>query len=177
MYVSDAYFMRKYSRKTTKPSRIPNKPLDNISPALQNRCSYGRIKQISVCRVEADTISAGCILPPRTPYKPKHCSIFRRCAPGGGERCERCRRQNKRAERVAAVGGQRRHTDAKAHAGHRNRMQRRAALVREQPAFSASPRRLFGYFLAEMRKYRPRQGPALSILQTDYPLGKRIANQ
>ncbi len=62
MYVSDAYFMRKYSRKTTKPSRIPNKPLDNIPPALQNRCSYGRIKQISVCRIVIES-GIGAIAP------------------------------------------------------------------------------------------------------------------
>ena len=94
---------------------------------------------------------------------------------GWGEQGDRRLWRIKGAERVAGVGVQRRRTAAKAHTGHPNRMQRRAALVREQPAFSASPRRLFGYFLAETRKYRPRQGPALAILYTDYLLRERIA--
>ena len=38
-----------------------------------------------------------------------------------GERWERCRGQEERPERVAAVGGQRSRTVGKATAGHRNR--------------------------------------------------------
>ena len=38
-----------------------------------------------------------------------------------GERCERCRRQNERAERVAAVDSRRRLFKAEENVGHRNR--------------------------------------------------------
>ncbi len=41
-----------------------------------------------------------------------------------GERCDRCLRQKKGAERVAAVCVQRRRTDAKAPTGNRNRTTR-----------------------------------------------------
>ena len=45
---------------------------------------YESSPQISVYRVDVSVIFARCILPLCAPCKPKHCSIFRRCAPGGG---------------------------------------------------------------------------------------------